>query len=133
MPQEPPSHGGAQGGQGLTYHAEQWTEACLTTPTGVISHQPTPISSLLPLGSFNFSFAGMSDSLRGQYIEPQRDASLLHTPPAPQYTDLVNVALGGYGLTSRTATPTHVVRTLHSPASNDRKDSQDDQSHDGVV
>ena len=104
-----------------------------TPPTGVIPHQSTPISSLPPLGSF-------SDSQGGQYIEPRRDASQLHTPAAPMYTDLVNVVPGGQGLTyeqwrdaSRTPTPTQVVQTLHSPAPNDGKDSQDDQSGDGVV
>ena len=131
------------------------------TPTGVIPHQSSPSWSLLPLG-FNFSFSGMSDSQGGQYIEHWRDASRTHhTPPAHQYTDLVNVAQGGQGLTygadhtdlviiaqggqgltygadqqresSRNPMPTQVGRTLHSPAPQDGKDSHDDQSGDGVV
>ena len=74
----------------------------------------------------------MSDSQGGQYIEPWGDASRRHTP-APQCTDLVNVASGGQGLTSQTLTTTQIVRTLHSPAPNDEKDSQDNQSCDGVL
>ena len=75
----------------------------------------------------------MSDSQSGQYIEPWSDASRLHTPPAPHYTDLVNAVLVEQGLTSRTPTPTQVVRTLHVPSPNDGKDSQDYQDDQSVV
>ena len=78
----------------------------------------------------------MSDSQGGQYIEPRRDASRLHTPLAPHYTDPVNVGPGGQGLTyeqrSRTPTPTQVVLT-HSPAPNNGKDSQESQDDQSVV